>query len=164
MAASYLTTDIIVIIVLVIVIVLIGVCAFLLHYYWTKIGVSEIWNTAKWSSMRQSVYKTLSRLSRSNNSKYVDDDALSGVSVHSYDQGDGGLEKKKSSPVITSIYTPTNINSQKPVSVTSYDNSTRQNNTPRTVRSIDNVKVHNNNNNNNNRHGDLSSKIQKQRF
>lgn len=94
MTDSSLTTDIIVIVVLVVVLslyfsiedkkksvsciskldfdfisVLIGICAFVAHFYWTKIGVSEIWNTAKWSSMRSSFYRTIGRLSRSNSAK-----------------------------------------------------------------------------------------------
>ncbi|CAF1248773.1 unnamed protein product [Adineta steineri] len=91
MTESYLTTDIIVIIVLVVVLVLVGVCAFFTHFYWTKIGVSEIWNTAKWSSMRSSVYHTMRRLSRASSSKYGSERPFSAASAYSEDSDGSAL-------------------------------------------------------------------------
>ena len=44
--------------------VLVGVCAFFTHFYWTKIGISEIWNTTRWSSMRSSIYQKFGQLGR----------------------------------------------------------------------------------------------------
>lgn len=102
MTDTTLTTDIIVIVVLVVVLgkfnisefqsahillnlVLIGVCAFCAHFYWTKIGVSEIWNTAKWSSMRSSFYRTVGRLSRANSAKSDPGRPLSPASLFSQD-------------------------------------------------------------------------------
>ncbi|CAF0890737.1 unnamed protein product [Didymodactylos carnosus] len=79
MTESFLTTDIIVIVVLIVVLACIGACAFLTHFYWTKIGVAEIWNTTKWSSIRSSFYRTIGRLSRAS-SKYSSGRPLSGYS------------------------------------------------------------------------------------
>ncbi|CAF0763314.1 unnamed protein product [Adineta ricciae] len=88
MTESYLTTDIIVIIVLVVVLILVGICAFFTHFYWTKIGVSEIWNTAKWSSMRSSIYQTVRRFSRASSGKYGSERPFSAASVYS-EESDG---------------------------------------------------------------------------
>lgn len=102
MTESFLTTDIIVIVVLVVVLggfyslwlirfdtwlflVLVGVCAFLTHCYWTRIGVSEIWNTPKWSSMRSSFYRTVRRFSRASSSKLGSERPFSPASVFSED-------------------------------------------------------------------------------
>ncbi|CAF0763705.1 unnamed protein product [Adineta ricciae] len=100
MTESYLTTDIIVIIVLVVVLILVGICAFFIHFYWTKIGVSEIWNTAKWSSMRSSIYQTVRRFSRASSGKYGSERPFSAASVYS-EESDGSalpapLRNKKS--------------------------------------------------------------------
>jgi cytoskeletal protein RodZ len=92
MTESYLTTDIIVIIVLVVVLVLIGACAFFIHFYWTKIGVAEIWNTAKWSSMRSSFYQTIRRFSRaSSSSKHGSERPFSAASAYSEDTDGSAL-------------------------------------------------------------------------
>ncbi|UJR26539.1 hypothetical protein I4U23_007862 [Adineta vaga] len=88
MTESYLTTDIIVIIVLVVVLILVGVCAFFTHFYWTKIGVADIWNTAKWSSMRSSFYQTMRRFSRASSGKYGSERPFSAASVYS-EESDG---------------------------------------------------------------------------
>jgi hypothetical protein len=133
MAESFLTTDIIVIVVLVVVLgqstpvgiatmlhavhlfclVLVGLFAFLLHFYWTKIGVSEIWNTARWSSMRSSIYQTVRRFSGAPSSKVATERPLSGVSIYSDGQNNysGSLysQEKKPSSVITSYSTPSNV-------------------------------------------------------
>ena len=123
MTESYLTTDIVVIIVLIVVlskcipflwkifiggfsIVVIGICAFFVHFYWTKIGVAEIWNTAKWSSMRSSFYRTIGRLSRASSSKYGSERPFSPASAYSEDT-DGSalpapLRNKKPNPPVHS--------------------------------------------------------------
>ncbi|CAF4651523.1 unnamed protein product [Rotaria socialis] len=85
MTESYLTTDIIVIVVLVFVLIIIGACAFLTHFYWTKIGVAEIWNTPKWSSMRSSFYRTVRRFSRTSSSKFGSERPFSAASAFSED-------------------------------------------------------------------------------
>ncbi|UJR22536.1 hypothetical protein I4U23_025585 [Adineta vaga] len=170
MPESYLTTDIIVIIVLAVVIVIIGVCAFLVHFYWTKIGVADIWNTAKWSSMRSSIYQKMNHFSRPTTSKSLDQQSITRVSIRSGDIEHVSLQKKKSSPVITSYYTPTNVtfsnNNQtnKPVSVISCNDPIGQNHHGRkSGQAIDNTKNYNNYPANN-RYNDLASTIQKQRF
>jgi hypothetical protein len=180
MTASYLTTDIVVIVVLVIILgspylfqffktfvflfknyilVIIGVCAFLVHFYWTKIGVAEIWNTVKWSSMRSSFYRTINRFGRRTTSKYVDDEALSAVSIRSDDLDDVSIQKKKSTPMITSYHTPANVSlGNKPVSVIAYNNPPPRNHGRRISRSIDNTQPQNS------QYNDLASAIQKQYF
>ena len=65
--------------------VLIGICAFLTHCYWTRIGVSEIWNTPKWSSMRSSFYRTVRRFSRASSSKLGSERPFSPASAFSED-------------------------------------------------------------------------------
>ena len=63
--------------------VLIGICAFFLHHYWTEIGVSEIWNTEKWSSMRSSFYRLIGRFSRANSSSFSPGRPFSAASAYS---------------------------------------------------------------------------------
>ena len=137
------------------ILVIIGVCAFLIHFYWTKIGVAEIWNTTKWSSMRSSVYQTLRRFSRAGSSKFASERPLSSASVYSSDIDNDILrissEKKIPTPMITSYI----IHPTKPVPVISYNNSIHQNYPTRMSYS---------NGNNNNRENDLAGMIQKQRF
>ncbi|CAF1178372.1 unnamed protein product [Adineta ricciae] len=171
MAESYLTTDIIVIIVLTVLVVLIGICAFLMHFYWTKIGIAEIWNTAKWSSMRSSIYQKVRNFSRPSTAKSLDQESLAQVSIHSDDVEHLSLQKKRSSPMITAYHTPTYvtyINSNQPgklASVMPYSEPARPNYHGRTHgRAIDNTGVFNSYSSNNNRSNDLASKIQKQRF
>ncbi len=71
--------------------VLIGACAFFIHFYWTKIGVAEIWNTAKWSSMRSSFYQTVRRFSRASSSKYGSERPFSAASAYSEDTDGSAL-------------------------------------------------------------------------
>ncbi|CAF0774783.1 unnamed protein product [Rotaria sordida] len=162
MTESYLTTDIIVIIVLVVVLILIGACAFFTHFYWTKIGVAEIWNTAKWSSMRSSFYKSMRRFSRASSNKFDSERPFSAQSVYSEDP-DGSalpapLRNKKSNPV-----TPSNIQSSstlqtqpksnttrrkssnqvEPVPIVSYHKSEKTNNATKTGQPSENAKIHN---------------------
>jgi hypothetical protein len=167
MTAAYLTTDIIVIIVLIVVLglflvlflfyfylkyllVFIGMCAFFVHFYWTKIGVAEIWNTAKWSSMRSSVYRTIGRFSQGSVNKFPSQQPSSGVSMYPDDIDDVSYENKPTNPVITSYIRPLKNTSQNPVSIISYNNSATR---------IPNIHEHYNN-----RQYDLASMIQKQRF
>ncbi|CAF1177403.1 unnamed protein product [Adineta ricciae] len=171
MAESYLTTDIIVIIVLTILVVLIGICAFLVHFYWTKIGIAEIWNTAKWSSMRSSIYQKVRNFSRPSTAKSLDQESLARVSIHSNDAAHLSLQNKKSSPMITAYHTPTyvtHINSNqstKLASVMPYSEPARPKYHGRKHgRAIDNAGVYNSYSSNNNRSNDLASTIQKQRF
>jgi len=184
MTASYLTTDIVVIVVLVVilgspylfqffktfvflfkkyVLVIIGVCAFLVHFYWTKIGVAEMWNTVKWSSMRSSFYRTINRFGRRTTSKYVDDEALSAVSIRSDDLDDVSIQKNKSTPIITSYRTPANVSIgnnvyNTPVSVIAYNNPPPRNHGRKISRPIDNTQPQNS------RYDDLASTIKKQYF
>ncbi|CAF0862732.1 unnamed protein product [Didymodactylos carnosus] len=79
MTEAFVTTDIIVIVVLIVVLACIGACAFLTHFYWTSIGVAEVWNTTKWSSIRSSIFRTMGRFSRAS-SKYSSGRPLSGFS------------------------------------------------------------------------------------
>ena len=185
MTESYLTTDIIVIIVLVVVLgmfiylqfysddsqsdllVLIGVFAFFIHFYWTKIGVAEIWNTAKWSSMRSSFYQTLRRFSRASSSKNGSERPFSPASVFS-DDIDGSalpapLRNKKSNPSnppppppsrqqvqVTSRGSATSNNGRRnssnqiqPVSTITYNNSVRANYGTKIGQPLESTTIHN---------------------
>lgn len=145
MTASYLTTDIIVIIVLVVVLIVIGLCAFFVHFYWTKIGVAEIWNTTRWSSVRSSVYRTFQRFSQASSSKFVSDEVLDDVTVYNDHAIDVPYENSRSNPKITSYVTP----SSRPTQVLS-DNNPVQHSYANAQRTYGN--------------NDLASTIQKQRF
>ena len=131
-------------------VVLIGVCAFFTHFYWTKIGVAEIWNTAKWSSMRSSFYHTMRRFSRASSSKHGSERPFSAASIYSADS-DGSalpapLRNKKPNTVPSSSPPPpppvplpkiestanNNVrrnsrNQVQPVSTVSYNTSERKN-------------------------------------
>lgn len=164
MTESYLTTDIIVIIVLVVVLVLIGLCAFLTHFYWTKIGVAEIWNTAKWSSMRSSVYQAMGRLSRAS-SKRDSNRPFSAASVYS-DNSDGSAlpaplrnnnqksttQKNSNTNNASKTVKPSSANSNtrrnssnqvQPVSSIVYNNSVRANYGTKIGQPLENTKIHN---------------------
>ncbi|CAF2572168.1 unnamed protein product [Rotaria sp. Silwood2] len=162
MTESYLTTDIIVIIVLVVVLILIGACAFFTHFYWTKIGVAEIWNTAKWSSMRSSFYNTMGRFSRASSNKLGSERPFSAASVYS-DDPDGSalpapLRNKQSNIITTSNIQsfstlptqqkPDNIrhkssNQVQPVPTVSYNKSERTNYATKIGQSPENTRIHN---------------------
>ncbi|CAF0998684.1 unnamed protein product [Rotaria sp. Silwood1] len=182
MTESYLTTDIIVIIVLVVVLILIGACAFFTHFYWTKIGVAEIWNTAKWSSMRSSFYNTMRRFSAASTNKFSSERPFSAESAYS-DDPDGSalpapLRNKKSnlanpSNIQSSSTLPTqpksnNIrqassNQVQPVSVVSYNKSGRTNYATKIGQSPENTKIHNIHEDDD-RHRDGSVVIETNRF
>ncbi|CAF2879415.1 unnamed protein product [Rotaria sp. Silwood2] len=172
MTESFLTTDIIVIIALVVVLVLLGVGAFLVHFYWTKIGVSEIWNTAKWSSMRSSLYHTIRRISRGNTSKVASERPYSGISIYS-DDIDGVVsseppQEKKLSPIITTYVTSQNNSSsnrrlEKLPSTITHKNPIDQNYATKIGQPIENTIIYNIHEHNN-IYNDPSTLIQKQRF
>ncbi|CAF1303984.1 unnamed protein product [Rotaria magnacalcarata] len=148
MTESYLTTDIIVIIVLVVVLVLVGIGAFLIHFYWTKIGVSEIWNTAKWSSIRSSIYRTMGRFSRANRTKFASDQPYTGPSAYKNDidnfsSPDIVEERKKSHPVITSYVIPTeHLSESKPASTNPHHGPVSQNYATQIGQPIDDTKIY----------------------
>ncbi|CAF1052625.1 unnamed protein product [Rotaria sordida] len=172
MPESFLTTDIIVIIVLVVVLVLVGVGAFLIHFYWTKIGVSEIWNTAKWSSMRSSLYQTMRRFSRGNTSKFTSEPPYSGTSIYTEDI-DGivspdPLHDRKSNPPVTTYITsqnnfPSNRNLDKLPSTIAYKNPIHENYATKIGQPIDNTIIYNVHEHNT-AYNDPSTFIQRQRF
>lgn len=182
MTATYLTTDIIVIIVLVVVLgwfcitgwvifekyvlVFVGLGAFFIHFYWTKIGIAEIWNTAKWSSMRSSFYRTFRRFSNRNDEKFSSQPAARNESIYSNSIDDVAIDKQVYTPKITSYITPPNSTVQKPVSVISYNNPVRNNYGSKIGQSMENTKIYSvhNERKNNNQYQDLASMIQKQRF
>lgn len=150
MTESYLTTDIIVIIVLVVVLIVIGLCAFFVHFYWTKIGVAEIWNTTRWSSVRSSVYRTFQRFSQGSSTKFVSDTGLDEVAVYNDRAIDVPYEKSsRANPKITSYVTPANRPEHNPISILSDNNPVRY-----TYANAQNTYGYN----------DLASTIQKQRF
>jgi hypothetical protein len=184
MTAGYLTTDIVVIIALVVVLgllkekniffclienmflVFLGIGAFFIHFYWTKIGVSEIWNTTKWSSMRSSFYRTIRRFSHRSDSKPGSERALSEASIYSNGIDDISLEKPIPNPKITSYITPTNNTVQKPVSIISSNKPPVRNNYGTKINQpMESTKIYNiHEYNDNNQYNDLASRIQKQRF
>jgi hypothetical protein len=124
-------------------------CAFFVHFYWTKIGVAEIWNTTKWSSMRSSFYRTIGRFSRGSVNKFPSEQPLSDIPVYPNDIDNIPYARKPTNPMITSYTRPPNSTPRKPVSVISYnDPATR----------IPSIHEHNN------RYNNLASIIQKQRF
>ena len=153
--------------------VLVGVIAFLIHFYWTKIGVAEIWNTARWSSMRSSLYQTVRRrLSRTSASKMSMERPLSGVSVYSDDKDNESdpyyMEKRKPSSVITSYITPSNVPASRPpptnpVSSIAYDNSSRGTYGTKIGQPMESTKIHNVRDDDYSYY-DQSGPIQKQRF
>lgn len=140
-----------------------GIAAFFLHFYWTKIGVSEIWNTVKWSSMRSSFYRTIRRFSQGSTSKFATEPPVYNESVYSEDIDVVPYEKPKSNPMITSYMTQPTYVSQKPVSIISYNNSGQNNYATKIGQPMENTKIHGYNNNDN-QYNDLASMIQKQRF
>jgi hypothetical protein len=140
-------------------IVILGIGAFLIHFYWTKIGVAEIWNTTKWSSMRSSFYRTIRRFSRRSESKLGSERALSNASIYSDGIDDISLDKPISNPKITSYITPTNNTVQKPISVIPYNNPVGTNYARKISQPVQNAKIYNVNESNN-----LASRIQKQQF
>jgi hypothetical protein len=145
---------------------LIGIAAFFIHFYWTKIGVAEIWNTAKWSSMRSSFYRTIRHFSGESSSKFVSERPLSNASMYSDGIEDVSFEKKRSNPVVTSYINPPSNTSQNRVSIISYDTSSRSSYAKNSSQPIENTRIHNTHayNNNNNQRNDLASMIKKQRF
>jgi hypothetical protein len=180
MTESYLTTDIIVIIVLIVVLVLIGVCAFFTHFYWTKIGVAEIWNTAKWSSMRSSFYRTMRRFSRASSGKQGSERPFSAASAYSDDTDGSALpaplrNKKLTNPNVqppqiqpsTTVQSSTpnkngrrnSSNQVQPVSTASYNNSVMANYGTKIGQPLENTQIRNIHEN-----VDPSSIVQTQRF
>ena len=118
--------------------VLVGVFAFLIHFYWTKIGVSEIWNTARWSSMRSSLYNTVRRISRPNASKtaateqpYYDEDRYSYSSQHA-----------KSGSVVDSYITPSSPYVSNPVPTISYTDRDRMGYATKIGQPIESTKIY----------------------
>jgi hypothetical protein len=194
MTESFLTTDIIVIIVLFIVlgllsyssmktnshvhivlVVIIGICAFATHFYWTKIGVSEIWNTVKWSSMRSSFYRTMHRFSRTSNNKFDAERPFSPASIFSEDSDGSALPAplRKKNPEILTTYTEivqTNVrppnnhmnqvstesqnhrqnssNCVQPVTTISYNNSVKVNRRTNQASALDDTQFHQTHGNN----------------
>jgi hypothetical protein len=167
--------------------VLIGVCAFFTHFYWTKIGVAEIWNTAKWSSMRSSFYQKIRRFSRASSSKGGSERPFSAASAYS-DETDGGtlpapLRNNKSNnttnpnvhppetqPSTTLKSSTTNnkgrrnsSNQVQPVTTVSYKNSVRTNYETKIGQTPENTKIHNIHENDD-RSDDPSVDIQTHRF
>ncbi|CAF1091495.1 unnamed protein product [Rotaria sp. Silwood1] len=179
MTESYLTTDIIVIIVLVVVLVLVGVGAFFIHFYWTKIGVSEIWNTAKWSSMRSSMYQTIRRFSRGNTSKFTSERPYSGTSIYTNDIDDDlqpppppppsdTIQEKKLNPNITTyIPSPNNYSSNRKLeklpSTIAYKTPISQNYGTKIGQPIENTIIYNIHEHNN-PYNEPSPYIEKHRF
>lgn len=174
MVESYLTTDIIVIIVLIVVLIFVGILAFLIHFYWTKIGVAEIWNTARWSSMRSSLYQSVRRrLSRTSGSKMSMERPLSGVSVYSDDKDNESepyyTQQRKPSSVITSYINPSNVPPVSrpvpvnPVPTIAYNNSSRVNYGTKIGQPMENTKIHHINEYDHSYY-DRSGPVQKQRF
>jgi cytoskeletal protein RodZ len=189
MTEGYLTTDIVVIVVLIVVLILIGACAFLTHFYWTKIGVAEIWNTAKWSSMRSSFYRTVRRFSQAS-SKFGSERPMSGMSAYS-DDADGSalpapLRNKKPTaaapaparppvnqpPAAASVASkPANNNVRrnsgnqiKPVSTIAYKSSSRPNYGTRIGQPPENTQIHNVHEYDDGRDSDPSVVVQTHRF
>ncbi|CAF3337237.1 unnamed protein product [Rotaria socialis] len=169
MTESYLTTDIIVIIVLVVVLILVGIGAFLIHFYWTKIGVSEIWNTTKWSSIRSSIYRTMTRISRASRTKFAPGQSYKSPSAYKNDiddfhSPDDMLEGKKSHPVITSYVIPTErLSGSKPESPNPYHSPVSQNYATQIGRPIDDTTVYNIHEYDN-KYSDPSAIVQENRF
>jgi len=146
---------------------LVGVCAFFTHFYWTKIGVAEIWNTAKWSSMRSSFYQRMRSLSRASSSKNGSERPFSAASVYSEDTDGGTLpaplrNNKSSNPTnpnvppsktqpSTTVKSPTTNNNVRrnssnqvqPVSTVSYNNSVRANYATKMGQPLENTKIRN---------------------
>jgi Tfp pilus assembly protein PilX len=187
MTASYLTTDIVVIVALLVVLVLIGVCAFFTHFYWTKIGIAEIWNTEKWSSMRSSVYERIRRFSRASSTKTGSERPFSPASAYSEDTDGTALpaplrKKKSNNPTDPNVYPPktqpsttlktatknTNVrrnssNQVQPVSTISYKNSVRANYGTKKGQPLESTKIHNVHENDD-RYNDPSVDIETHRF
>jgi hypothetical protein len=122
--------------------------------YWTKIGVAEIWNTTKWSSMRSSFYRTIQRLSRGSIGKFTSERPFSSASIHSDEIENVSLEQKKTNPKRTSYITPPNSTARNPVSIISPSDNPGQKNY---ATKIDNINEYDG-------YNDLASTIQKQRF
>jgi hypothetical protein len=145
--------------------VLIGVCAFFAHFYWTKIGVAEIWNTAKWSSMRSSFYQTMRRISGASSSKFGSERPFSAASAYSEDIDGTALpaplrNKKPNNPTNPPSNTqpsttvknpPTNNNNVRrnsgnqvqPVSTVSFNKPVRTNYGTKIGQPLENTKIHN---------------------
>jgi hypothetical protein len=159
--------------------VLIGVAAFLVHSYWTKIGVAEIWNTAKWSSMRSSFYHTMRRFSRASSSKLGSERPFSAASAFSEDSDGSALpaplrNKKKPNIVNNPSERPSNTqsppnnnnvrrnssNQVQPVTTIAYKSSLRANYGTKIGQPPENTKIHNVHENND----DASVVIQTHRF
>jgi hypothetical protein len=142
--------------------VLVGIAAFLIHFYWTKIGVSEIWNTTKWSSMRSSFYRTIGRLNRRN--KFASEQPLSNASIYSDDIDMTAVQNKKSTPISNSYITPSNNNLNKSVPMISYNNPVYEHYATKIGQPIETTKIHNTYEYNNSRSNDFVTMIEKQRF
>ena len=140
---------------------MVGVGAFFVHYYWTKIGVAEIWNNTKWSSMRSSAYRTLRRFTRKDNDKLVSEPSQFDESVYSDDMS---LDQPMPNPRITSYIPPSNNTVQKPVSVISYDHPGRGNYDKRPTQPMGSTQIPRTYEKKPNQYYDLASTIQKQRF
>ena len=130
--------------------VLIGLCAFFTHFYWTKIGVAEIWNTAKWSSMRSSFYHTMRRFSRAS-SRPDSERPFSPASAFSEDTDGDALpaplrNNKSNPPPKTSTHNNGRRNSSnqiQPVSTLTYNNTVRANYGTKIGQPLENTKIHN---------------------
>ena len=193
MVASYLSTDIIVIVALLVVLsekteigspaishadrllvclVLVGIIAFFIHFYWTKIGVSEIWNTTRWSSMRSSLYQTMGRFSGGQTRKVATERPLSGLSAYSEEKEENSAPSyspgKKPNSVITSYSTPshgsfTRANASNPVSSVAYQNPARGNYGTKIGQPMESTMIHNTHEYDHS-YSDASDPARKQRF
>lgn len=146
------------------VLVFVGIAAFFIHFYWTKIGIAEIWNTTKWSSMRSSFYRTFRRFSSRNDSKYDSEPAIRNNSIYSNSIDDVIIEKPKTNPKITSYVTPLNNVVQKPASITPSNQSVYSDYGTKIGQPLDNTKIYTTPGGNYNRPKDLASMVHKQRF